>query len=207
MSAVSPGAFLIFSLRYLPRPSWVMPRWTGHAELLRHLGELHRVVLAGPDRFAEVLADLRRVDVEGGREFDVADVVAAEVDVHQARDLLGGVGVAVVVDALDEGRGAVADADDRDAHLLGLVARGAVVEAAPLPLARPFVCCLLTSAMSFAGREGPVEGREPSRAPWLALGRERGAGRSNETTPGPGEGHTDSSRRTCQMRCATVIRR
>ena len=34
MSAVSPGAFLIFSLRYLPRPSWVMPRYTGHAELL-----------------------------------------------------------------------------------------------------------------------------------------------------------------------------
>ena len=29
MSAVSPGAFVIISLRYLPRPSWVMPRWTG----------------------------------------------------------------------------------------------------------------------------------------------------------------------------------
>ena len=29
MSAVSPGALVIFSLRYLPRPSWVMPRWTG----------------------------------------------------------------------------------------------------------------------------------------------------------------------------------
>ena len=28
MSAVSPGAFLIFSFRYLPRPSCVMPRWT-----------------------------------------------------------------------------------------------------------------------------------------------------------------------------------
>ena len=29
MSAVSPGAFSIFSLRYLPRPSCVMPRCTG----------------------------------------------------------------------------------------------------------------------------------------------------------------------------------
>ena len=28
MSAVSPGALVIFSFRYLPRPSWVMPRWT-----------------------------------------------------------------------------------------------------------------------------------------------------------------------------------
>src|SRR5919199_1364084 len=29
MSAVSPGAFWIFSARYLPRPSCVIPRWTG----------------------------------------------------------------------------------------------------------------------------------------------------------------------------------
>ena len=102
----------------------------GHAELLRHRArtarELDRVVLARPDRLAEVLADLRRVDVERGGELDVAHVVAAEVDVHQARDALRAVGVAVVVDALDEGRGAVADADDGDAHLLALVAGSAV---------------------------------------------------------------------------------
>ncbi len=101
-----------------------------HAELLRHrmraLGELDRVVLAGPDRFAEILSDLRGVDVEGGGELDVADVIATEVDVHQSRHALGGVGVAVVVNALHERRGAVSDADDRDAHLLRLVARGAV---------------------------------------------------------------------------------
>ena len=34
MSAVSPGAFLIFSFRYLPRPSWVMPRYTGTPSFL-----------------------------------------------------------------------------------------------------------------------------------------------------------------------------
>ena len=28
MSAVWPGALVIFSLRYLPSPSWVIPRWT-----------------------------------------------------------------------------------------------------------------------------------------------------------------------------------
>ena len=28
MSAVSPGALVMTSDRYLPRPSWVMPRWT-----------------------------------------------------------------------------------------------------------------------------------------------------------------------------------
>ena len=95
----------------------------GHAPLdldaqLGHLGELDRVVLPRPDRLGEVLADLLGVDVEGGDELDVADVVAAELDVHQARDFVRGVGVLVVLDALDEGVGAVADADYRDADLL-----------------------------------------------------------------------------------------
>ena len=35
---------------------------------------------------AEVEADLGGVDVEGGDELDVADVVAAELDVHEAGD-------------------------------------------------------------------------------------------------------------------------
>ena len=29
MSTVEPGALVITSDRYLPSPSWVMPRWTG----------------------------------------------------------------------------------------------------------------------------------------------------------------------------------
>jgi len=67
-----------------------------HAELLGHVGELDRVVLARPDRGAKVLANLLGVDVEGGRELDVGDVVAAEVDVHEAGDVQRGVGLAVV---------------------------------------------------------------------------------------------------------------
>ena len=54
------------------------------------------------------------------------DVVAAEIDVHQARDGLVRVGVGVVVDALDERVRAVAHADDGDADLVGLVAGAAV---------------------------------------------------------------------------------
>ena len=101
-----------------------------HAEV-RHVGaELQRVVLAGEDRLAEVLADLVGVDVERGAELDVADVVAAEVDVHEAGDDLGLVGVAVVLDALHERAGAVAHADDRHAHLVvaeaSMAVRGAI---------------------------------------------------------------------------------
>jgi hypothetical protein len=55
--------------------------------------------------------------VEGGGELDVARVVAAEVDVHQARNEVGALGIAVEVNALHEGRGAVAHTDDRDAYL------------------------------------------------------------------------------------------
>ena len=64
------------------------------------------------DRLGQVAADLLGVDVERGDELDVAHVVRAELDVHEAGHLLRRVGVAVVVDALDERRGAVADADD-----------------------------------------------------------------------------------------------
>ena len=84
MSAVGPGAFSMIWLRYLPRPSWVMPRSTVHAEV-RDLLEDVGVVGLRVDRLGQVLADLVLVDVEGGHELDVADVVAAQVDVHQAR--------------------------------------------------------------------------------------------------------------------------
>ena len=69
----------------------------------------------GVDRLAEVGADLGLVDVERGDRDDVADVVAAELDVHEAGDRVGRVGVAVVGEALDQRAGAVADAGDREA--------------------------------------------------------------------------------------------
>ena len=81
-----------------------------------HVGEPDRVVRLGEDRLGDVLADLVRVDVERGNHRDVADVVAAELDVHQAGDRLVRVGVLVVLEALDEGRGTVAEPHDRDAN-------------------------------------------------------------------------------------------
>src|SRR5690606_24839936 len=61
-------------------------------------------------------ADLLGVDVEGGDELDVADVVVTEAHVHQARHPLGRVRVAVVVNALHQRGGAVTDADDGDTY-------------------------------------------------------------------------------------------
>ena len=90
---------------------------------VRHLLEDVGVVRLGVDRLGQVLADLVLVDVEGGHELDVADVVAAELDVHEARDEVVLLGVLVVVAALDEAAGAVPDADDGDPDLAVLALR------------------------------------------------------------------------------------
>ena len=82
----------------------------------RHVADLDRVVLAGADGVGEVVADLLGVDVERGDELHVTDVVRAELHVHQAGHPALRVGVLVVLDALDQRRGAVADADDGHAY-------------------------------------------------------------------------------------------
>ena len=124
MSSVSPGALVVTSARYLADPV------VGHAAVdgdarLRHVGEVDRVVRVRPHRVGEVLADLVRGHVERGRELDVADVVAAQVHVHQAGHELVVRRVLVVLHALEQRVGAVADADDRDADLV-LAARATV---------------------------------------------------------------------------------
>ena len=64
-----------------------MPRWT----LMPIFGtSANLIVLFWPDQIASPrsLPTFSDVDVEGGGELDVADVVAAEVDVHEAGDVL-----------------------------------------------------------------------------------------------------------------------
>ncbi len=78
----------------------------------RHVADADRVVLRGLRRLGEVEPDLLGVDVERGDELDVVDVVVTEHDVHQTGDVARRVGVLVVLDALDQGRRAVADAHD-----------------------------------------------------------------------------------------------
>ena len=55
---------------------------------LRHGGEALGVVRRGEDRLGDVAPDLGGADVEGGGDLDVADVIAAELDVHQPRHRL-----------------------------------------------------------------------------------------------------------------------
>ena len=92
----------------------------GHVEI-GHIGELDRVVGIGPHRLAQVFADLGGDDVERGRKLDVADVVAANGGVHEAGDFGVVGGVLIIMHALDERVGAVADADDGNADLLSIL--------------------------------------------------------------------------------------
>ncbi len=81
-----------------------------------YVGKANRVVLSRPHRLCQVLADLGCVDVESGHEINVAYVISAEVDMHQARYQLVRIGIPVVLDALDQGVGTVADSRDRHAY-------------------------------------------------------------------------------------------
>ena len=116
MSAVAPGAFSMIWLRYLPRPSCVMPRSTGTP---RCGASVNVSVLLGSVKIASErsLPTLLHVDVEGGHEVEVADVVVAQQRVHDAGDLLALLGVAVEVHALHQRGGAVAHSDNRDVDL------------------------------------------------------------------------------------------
>jgi len=117
MSAVDPRAFL--GADVLAEPV------VGHAAVDRHVqrrhgGELDRVVGRDADRLGEVEPDLALGHVERGGELDVADMVATQVDVHQAWDERVFGGRPVELDPLHQRRGAVADADDRNPDFLVL---------------------------------------------------------------------------------------
>ena len=75
------------------------------------------MVLFGSAKMAsrQILADLVRVDVKSGRKLDVADVIAAEIDVHQPGNEFVFLGVPVKLHALHERGGAVANPNDRHA--------------------------------------------------------------------------------------------
>ena len=78
------GPFGTTCLRYLPRPSWVMPAVDFD---VRDLGtSAKRMVLFGSAKIASPrsLPTFVRVDVESRGELDVAGMISAEIHVHQS---------------------------------------------------------------------------------------------------------------------------
>jgi len=111
------GGFLDDLGQVLAQPVMGHAAHYGHVQV-RDVRELHRVVGVGKNGLGEVFADLGVYDVDCGRKLDVANVIAAQVDVHQAGNPVSVGGIAVELDALHQGRGAVAHANDRDSHFL-----------------------------------------------------------------------------------------
>ena len=73
-----------------------------------------RVVRRRLQRIGEVAPDLALRDVERRDAIDVADMVTAELQMHQPGDRVAAFGAAVELDPLDQRRGAITRPDDRD---------------------------------------------------------------------------------------------
>ena len=82
-----------------------------------HIGKFDGVVGVRPHRLAQILAYLAFYHVKRGRKFDVADMIATQIDVHEARYFIVIVGVAIVMNTLDKGVGAVTHADNGNSNL------------------------------------------------------------------------------------------
>ena len=85
---------------------------------LGHVGELVRIVRVRKDGLGKIEPDFGVNDINGRAEFDIADVIPAQVDMHQAGNAVGFSGIAVKMNTLHQRRGAVTHANDRDAHFL-----------------------------------------------------------------------------------------
>ena len=85
----------------------------GHPQV-GDVGELDGVVLTTVDGLRQIAAHLRGVDVKSRDEFEVANVVATEFDVHESRHVVARGRVTVERHALNQRAGAVADS--RNSH-------------------------------------------------------------------------------------------
>ena len=64
-----------------------------------------------PNSFGEVFADFVFVNFEGGDEVDVADMIAAIIDMHQTRHSGVFFSILIILGSLNQGTSAVTNAD------------------------------------------------------------------------------------------------
>ncbi len=79
-----------------------------------NIRKAERVIGSGVDGFGDIAPDLRSGDVEGRGDLDIADVISAEIGMHQPRNRLVLLRVAIECQPLDEGGRAIADTDQPD---------------------------------------------------------------------------------------------
>ena len=92
-----------------------MGRAAAHLDTCRaEVGEADRVVRRRLERIGEVASDLALRDIERRDAIDVAHMVAAELQMHEAGYRVVAFRAAVEFDPLDQRGGAISRPDDRD---------------------------------------------------------------------------------------------
>jgi len=84
----------------------------------RYVAELNGVIRFGIDGFGQILANFGDIDVNPHGEFNVPDMVATQVDMHNTgyTGILGS--ILVIFDPLDKRRGAIAYTNNRHTNFL-----------------------------------------------------------------------------------------
>ena len=80
--------------------------------------EAVRIVWGCVDGFTDIFTYFILINIKGGRELDIVDVVPTKVDVHQARDKILWLCLTIVVDTLYQRTGTVASSNECNAHFL-----------------------------------------------------------------------------------------
>ncbi|MBA7582593.1 hypothetical protein ES708_24525 [subsurface metagenome] len=73
-----------------------------------HLTKLEGVVGWGKNSLGYILANLVLINIKGSHEIDITDMIPAEINVHQPGNKFVIFGFLIVVNALNQGGGAVA---------------------------------------------------------------------------------------------------
>ncbi len=110
-----PRSFLDDSAEVFAKPVMGHSANHFHAEV----GDIHELVgVVGPgeNRLTEVLPHLVRIDVDGGRELDVPNVIPPDSCVHETGNELIFCRVPIEMHTLNKRRRAVPHADDADSH-------------------------------------------------------------------------------------------
>src|SRR4051794_20608800 len=99
-------------------------------------GETICVVRRGANCLGQVSPNLAFGDIERGDELDISDMVAAEIEMHDARNRKGAGRVAIKFNALYQRRGTVADPDQRDPYFRQNNLRGTRFSLVEVPFSR-----------------------------------------------------------------------
>ncbi len=83
---------------------------------MRNFGKLGGSIRRSENRLTEVFTHFIFIDIKGRHEFDIADRVSSQVDVHDSWNIVCFFGIFVIFNALDQSRRTVSDTNYSDSN-------------------------------------------------------------------------------------------